>query len=182
MHNKVKMHKHSANPSGITGALILRSRIIRLKSFAQPEKTTKIQYMLKNGLASRKQRLLDIGCGYGRDSFYLRKKLGCSITGIDTSWKAIEMANSSSAMTHGENVKFLSGNFMELEEKQYDILFASNFYQLLQSSERKQFRRKASEALKPDGLFFLSTLSVSDPEHFGKGTPHPLESNSFSGS
>lgn len=139
-----------------------------------------VKYMLKSGLTSKKQSLLDVGCGYGRDSFYLREKLGCTVMGIDNSLKAIEMANSSTAMIHDESAKFLCGDFMKLEEKQYDILFASNFYQLLQSNERKQFRRKVSVTLKSDGLFFLSTLSVNDPEHYGKGTPHPTESNSFS--
>jgi 2-polyprenyl-3-methyl-5-hydroxy-6-metoxy-1,4-benzoquinol methylase len=33
--------------------------------------------------------------------------------------------------------------------------------------------------LKPNGLLFLSTLSVRDPEHYGKGDPVPGETNSF---
>ena len=114
-----------------------------------------IKHILEKELLSKKQTLLDIGCGYGRDSFYLREKLGCTVMGIDTSSKAIEMANASPAMTHDENIKFLCEDFIKLEEKQYDILFASNFYQLLQSDWRKQFRRKVSEALKPEGLFFF---------------------------
>ena len=66
-----------------------------------------VKYMSKSGLASKEQRLLDVGCGYGRDSFYLRKELGCIVRGIDTSLKAIEMANSSPEMAHNDNVKFL---------------------------------------------------------------------------
>ena len=34
-------------------------------------------------------------------------------------------------------------------------------------------------SLKPGGLLFLSTLSVRDPEHYGKGSPVPGEPNSF---
>ena len=77
-----------------------------------------VNYMLKKRLASKKQSLLDVGCGYGRDSFYLRKKLGCAVIGIDTSLKAIEIANASPAMKHDENVRFSCGNFMAIEEKQ----------------------------------------------------------------
>jgi hypothetical protein len=52
-------------------------------------------------------------------------------------------------------------------------------YQLLRDSERKGLRKAVMGALKPNGLLFLSTLSVRDPEHYGKGTPVPEEANSF---
>ena len=93
-----------------------------------------VEYMLKKGLESKKQSLLDVGCGYGRDSFYLRKKLGCSVKGVDTSLKAIEMANSSPAMTFDENVKFLCEDFMEQRKNNmtfYSPLISINYYNLM---------------------------------------------------
>ena len=35
------------------------------------------------------------------------------------------------------------------------------------------------KVIKPNGLLFLSTLSISDPEHYGKGVPVSDEANSF---
>ncbi len=122
--------------------------------------------------------ILDIGCGYGRDAFYL-ENLGCMILGIDISEEAINIASDVVLKVQKEDVKFQCCNFTELKEEKYDIVFISNLYQLLKKNERKELRKAVMRILKPNGLLFLSTLSIKDSEHCGKGTPIPEESNSF---
>ncbi|MCL5878542.1 MAG: hypothetical protein M1428_01910, partial [Deltaproteobacteria bacterium] len=61
----------------------------------------------------------------------------------------------------------------------FDIVFVSKVYQILQQGEREKLRRAISHALSQGGLLFLSTLSIKDPEHFGKGSAVPVEENSF---
>jgi cyclopropane fatty-acyl-phospholipid synthase-like methyltransferase len=138
-----------------------------------------VEYLQKTASISNKHTVLDIGCGYGRDSLYLHEQLGCKVTGIDTATKAIELANSSRDAIRHQGVNFSCADFMKIEAKRYNILFASNLYQLLQADERKLFRRKVTETLKQNGLLFLSAHAASDPQHYGKGTPHPSEANSF---
>lgn len=121
--------------------------------------------------------ILDIGCGYGRDALYFMGQLRCEILGIDNSEKAIDMVKK--VAISRKNVKFQCCNFTELGKDSYDVVFISNLYQLLRRSEREELRRTVMKVIKPNGLLFLSTLSISDPEHYGKEVPIPKESNSF---
>ena len=61
----------------------------------------------------------------------------------------------------------------------FDVVFASNLYQLLRPPERAGLRRALGALLAPAGLLFLSTLSTNDPQHYGEGEPVPGERDSF---
>lgn len=138
-----------------------------------------VKYLRKYKPDTRTLGVLDIGCGYGRDSFYLRDNLECRVLGIDISGKAIDMASKKTLEMKKEDVKFLKCDFGALGEGKYDVVLSSHVYQLLQADERRAFRETVMSSLKPGGLLFLSTLSVRDPEHHGKGSPVPGEPNSF---
>lgn len=138
-----------------------------------------VRYLQKGKSNNKILSILDIGCGYGRDAFYFLDNLRCRILGIDISEKAIDIASKAMLEAQKEDVEFQCCNFTELQEGKYDIVFISNLYQLLKRNERKELRNTVMRILKPKGLLFLSTLSVSDPEHYGKGIPVPKESDSF---
>ena len=139
-----------------------------------------VDYLQRHNLNDGVLSMLDIGCGYGRDAFYYADNLDGRIMAIDVSEEAIKLASDMAREKQAENVKFQRADFAELAEGRYDLVSASNLYQLLKEDERKSFREAALRTLKPAGLFFLSTLSVNDPEHHGKGAPIPGEANSFS--
>jgi len=122
-------------------------------------------------------KILDIGCGYGRDIIYFSKHLKGYFLGIDTSEKGIEIARNTQKSK--ENINFRCCNFTEVEDDGYDIVFIANLYHLLKPAEREQFRKKIKEVLKPNGLLFLSAISINDREEYGKGVPVPDELHSF---
>ncbi|RJP69984.1 MAG: class I SAM-dependent methyltransferase [Candidatus Abyssobacteria bacterium SURF_17] len=138
-----------------------------------------VSYFQTHALSARTPEIVDIGCGYGRDTFYLLETIPCKITGIDTSEKAIEIARSESLKRQNKDVEFQRRDFGVMNRERFDIVFASNLYQLLKKKEREEFRNMAERILKPGGLLFLSTLSVSDPEHSGQGVPVPNDPNSY---
>jgi 2-polyprenyl-3-methyl-5-hydroxy-6-metoxy-1,4-benzoquinol methylase len=138
-----------------------------------------VKYLRKYRPGARTLSVLDIGCGYGRDSFYLQDNLECRVLGIDVSEKAIDMASKKALEVGKKDVKFQCYDFRALGEDKYDVIFCSHVYHLLQADERRVFRETVTRSLKPGGLLFLSTLSVRDPEHYGKGRPVPGEPNSF---
>lgn len=123
--------------------------------------------------------ILDLGCGYGRDAIYLARSINCRILGIDNSSEAIEMARKALAADLESRVRFQCCDFRQMPGGKFDILFASNFYHLLKMEEREDLRGIIKKRLNPGGMLFLSTLSPSDPEHFGKGKPVENEANSF---
>jgi cyclopropane fatty-acyl-phospholipid synthase-like methyltransferase len=123
--------------------------------------------------------ILDFGCGYGRDAIYLARNINCHVLGIDNSSEAIEMAIKALAADLESRVRFQCCDFRQMPEGKFEIVYASNFYHLLKMEERQALRNTIKKRLKPGGMLFLSMLSPSDPEHFGKGKPVENEDNSF---
>ena len=138
-----------------------------------------VRYLQECESSNKILDIVDIGCGYGRDAFYFSDNLRCRILGIDISKQAIDMASSEAFKAQKGHVIFQCSDFTELEEGKSDIVFISNLYHLLKEYERKELRKAVMRTLKPNGLLFLNTLSVTDPEHYGKGIPVPNAPHSF---
>jgi SAM-dependent methyltransferase len=122
--------------------------------------------------------ILDVGCGYGQNAIYLANNLNCYILGVDNSGGAITLARELCPKNLEKRVEFLCYNFKDLIDK-YDVIFASNLYQILEPEERGRFKETIKRCLKCNGLLFLNTLSVRDPHHNGNGIPVPGDPNSF---
>jgi cyclopropane fatty-acyl-phospholipid synthase-like methyltransferase len=122
--------------------------------------------------------ILDIGCGYGRDALFLARNLPCHVLGVDNSEKAIEIAQQSVPGELKKKVELLCYDFSRVNDR-YDIILASNLYQILKQGEREQLRETIQRCLNSNSLLFLSTLSVRDPHHSGKGSPVENDPNSF---
>jgi cyclopropane fatty-acyl-phospholipid synthase-like methyltransferase len=129
--------------------------------------------------ASQDIFLLDLGCGYGRDAIFLAQYLlSCHILGLDNSEKAIEMARESIPKELEKRIELLCYDFSHVIDK-YDVIVVSNLYHFLKPDERIKLRETIKRCLKKNGLLFLSTSSVRDPQHFGLGTPVENEPNTF---
>ena len=142
-----------------------------------------VDYLIEH--ASNKSKddalnILDVGCGYGRDAIYYARNLACNVMGIDISAKAIEIASDTPIENAIGSTSFQQRDLADTATDQYDIVCASNLYQILKQDERAALRNAVMQVLKPGGLFFLSTLSVDDPEHYAEGTPIEGEPNSYS--
>jgi SAM-dependent methyltransferase len=122
--------------------------------------------------------ILDLGCGYGRDAVYLAQNLPCHILGLDISEKAIEIGRESIPKNLSQRVELLCYDFSHVSDK-CDVIFVGNLYHVLSPEDRIKLRETTQRCLKKDGVLFLSTLSVNDPQHFGKGAPVENEKNAF---
>ncbi len=125
------------------------------------------------------KRLLDLGCGYGRDLFFLASRWKVQAVGVDASAQAIEMAGAELARSKKRNTEFRQARFQEISDGPYGLVYAANLFQILPREERDQLCRVVESLLAPGGLFFFSTLSSRDPEHAGKGTEVPGDPNSW---
>ena len=151
----------------------------------QPSELAKItvDFLLDRGISGSGWKILDIGCGYGRDDCYLCSQLNCSTRAIDTSYAAIQIAQKAIRDNGYINrVDYLCESFIELKlDKQYDAVFVSNLYHLLQKDDRENMREIFRKVVKPGGFLFLNTLSVNDCEEYGKGIAVLGEEHSFQG-
>lgn len=118
---------------------------------------------------ARLLRILDVGCGYGRDSVHLARELGAAVVGIDPAAKAIELARGFAPA--GLSLEYRRADIDDVVDGPFDVLFAANTYHVLRPPARLALAGRAPELLAPGGFFFLSTLTIGDPEHYGKGRP-----------
>ena len=134
---------------------LARLTVARLRPYASPE-----------------LRILDVGCGYGRDARYLAAELHCRVLGLDPSPAAVTAARQRRSPTL--DVEFvaadLAGYAAGLDEAgRFDVVFACNVYHLLGPIGRREFAAALGAAARPGGLLFLSTLSPRDAQHYAKG-------------
>jgi cyclopropane fatty-acyl-phospholipid synthase-like methyltransferase len=123
-------------------------------------------------------RVLDVGCGYGRDTIYLSKSLGFRVLGIDVSGNAVELARENATKALAKKAEFKAMDFRELNSI-FDVILASNLYHLLEPHGRQDLAINAARLLVPGGKLFLNAISTLDKEHYGIGTPLPGEENSW---
>jgi SAM-dependent methyltransferase len=129
------------------------------------------------GLHRAGLRVLDIGCGYGRDLVYLRDRLDAVFIGVDASPAALDLARD--RLADDPRVELRLARLQDIELGRFDVLLAANVYHLLQPPQRDLFRRLVLGHLRPGGLLYLSTASVRDPQHYGAGRAVPGEAHSF---
>jgi cyclopropane fatty-acyl-phospholipid synthase-like methyltransferase len=122
--------------------------------------------------------ILDLGCGYGRDAIYLAQNLPCHILALDASETAIQMARESMPKNLTNRIELLCYDFAQVTDR-YDIIFAANLYHVLGPNDRERLRETIKRCMMKDGLLFLNSLSIHDPQHFGKGAPVENEKNAY---
>jgi SAM-dependent methyltransferase len=124
--------------------------------------------------------VLDVGCGYGRDTRYLSAELGCRVVGLDASPAAVAAARKEHAgvlrrsRSERLDAEYVVGDLGSLASEPehagpFDVVFCSGVYHLLGPIGRREFTAALAAVARPGGLLFLSTLSPRDPEHYAKG-------------
>ena len=140
-----------------------------------------LEYLRENGVETCGWRVLDIGCGYGRDAFYLAAHLGADVLGVDVSESAIDMARGRAAESGLENVAFRQTSFSAVGEAPFDMVLVANLYHLLQPRERQSLADSIRLLTKAGSLVLLNALSVGDPEEYGLGESVTDDPHSFVG-
>lgn len=97
--------------------------------------------------------VLDVFCGNGYGAWFLANELGCSVTAIDGSSEAIDMANKHFSLP---NTFFSAKIFpFQLPQNTYDVVCC--FESIEHVDDPESFFAELAGALKPGGLFFVST-------------------------
>ncbi|MFT6361055.1 MAG: cyclopropane fatty-acyl-phospholipid synthase-like methyltransferase [Candidatus Paceibacteria bacterium] len=103
--------------------------------------------------------VLDLGCGVGRNSFYMADHYDAKVYGWDFSSDAIEKAKK----IHGhELVRFETRNVgkpFPLDDDSVDIILDVTTSNALSESERGTYLKECERVLKPTGYMYVRTLA-----------------------
>ena len=120
------------------------------------------------------KRLMDIGCGNGRDSLYFARNQ-ILVTGVDASETAINQLQKYEI----ENGQFVFDDFVTckaLYQMQYDYFYSRWTIHAISERQENELLQNVADSLKEDGLFFIEVRSTND-ELYGKG--RQIEKNAF---
>lgn len=122
-----------------------------------PELTRKqVDFLVKSLKLNKKQKILDLACGYGRHSLELVRR-GYNVTGFDYSNYFLKQAKSI-AKKEKLNVEFIQGDFRKLPfRNEFDavINMFTSFGYFDQAKENRKVLTSIYKALKPHGLAII---------------------------
>lgn len=104
--------------------------------------------------------VLDVGCGVGNPAFHLHEKYGCTITGISTSQRGIEIAKmNSTAKGYADKVRFriADGTNNGFPDQAFDIVWVLESSHLM---KKKKLFRECFRVLREGGQLLLCDLML----------------------
>lgn len=106
-------------------------------------------------------RVLDVGCGIGRNALYLATKFD-EVVGVDYADTAV--SRSQSINTTGLNCTFVQADATQLPfaDSSFDIILDSLTSTSMQKAARNKFADEAYRLLRPKGLLLMRCVSASD--------------------
>lgn len=109
-----------------------------------------------NSGALQPGRVLEIGCGNGRNALFLAKH-GFEVDAIDFSQKAIDWALEKQANAGDQSVTFICDSVFDFEfsRSAYDFVYDCGCFHHIAPHRRRSFTEVVTRALKPGGLFGL---------------------------
>lgn len=113
----------------------------------------------KEGVVSEGLRILDLGCGTGRNANYLAE-LGNTVTGFEISQTAIDLARTR-AKEMGLAVDYQLQNIgtkYSFDDNMFDLILDVTSSNSLNEKERALYLAETHRVLKTGGYFFVKTL------------------------
>jgi len=115
-----------------------------------------LDYFAKHGART----VLDVACGYGRDSVFLARKF--DVTGIDSSAVGVRMA-SERALREGVAASFLLGDIraMQFPSDRFDAALCNGILAHMIGEERPRVASEVERVLRRGGALVVSEFSTS---------------------
>ncbi len=122
-----------------------------------------IQYLNKDMITVGK--VIDVGCGNGRNSRYLASK-GFEVEAIDYSKESIEWAVEATGTEY--DIDYIHASVFDIKKSQgdYDFIYDSGCLHHIKPHRRPQYLKKMCTLLKPGGYFGLVCFNASGATTF----------------
>ncbi|WP_369145651.1 class I SAM-dependent methyltransferase [Streptomyces sp. R44] len=117
---------------------------------------------VEQGLLPAGGRVLDLGCGPGRNALYLASA-GFDVTAVDLSPTAVAWAEERAGDTGAEGVRFVCGDaFTAALDGPYDLVYDSGCFHHLPPHRRVSYLALLHRALAPGGHFALTAFAAGE--------------------
>lgn len=122
------------------------------------------------------KRVLDVGCGYGRDCIYLARA-GFDVVGIDVSAEALRLARDW-AKGDGLKIDFMHMDITDngFEDSRFDTVIMFNTFHFMLEKVREKSISEINRILRGGGLLVQAMFSRGE-KGFGQG--REVEANTF---
>merc|ERR1719160_1978780 len=130
----------------------------------------KLNYILDSAMVKPGDKVLDIGCGWGRLlDWYARA--GAHATGMTLSVDQAQFGRRLNA-AHGDKVNIVLDNFMtrDITPKSFNVISAVEMAEHVGIRNYNTFLRKVHELLADDGTFYIQVAGL--PRGYGDGFNH----------
>jgi len=112
-------------------------------------------------------RMLDVGCGIGGSAFYVARKYGVLVNGIDLSQNMIDIANErrdemSAGVKHRVQFHVEDATCMKYPANFYDIVYSRDT--ILHIEDKESLFRKFLHCLKPGGILLITDYCRGDQD------------------
>ncbi|MGL6298360.1 MAG: class I SAM-dependent methyltransferase [Methanobacteriaceae archaeon] len=105
------------------------------------------------------KRLIELGCGNGRDSVYFANK-GLFVLGVDQVQNEINYLNNNHST---DKLNFLADDFTNLGlNEEFDYVYSRFTFHSINEERENRTINWIKSNLKPKGLFFLEARSIKD--------------------
>lgn len=106
----------------------------------------------------KKFKMIDVGCGNGRDTiFFIKKKI--DIIGLDQSNVIKKNKNIFKKNFVKKNICMKNLDF----KKKFDVLYARFFIHTINAMEQENFLNNVKKIMRKSGLIFLEFRTIKDP-------------------
>lgn len=114
-----------------------------------------VQYF-KNNLIIPGGRVLELGCGPGRNAIYFAKQ-GYDVDAVDLSNEALQWGNERSK-EQGVSINFIFKNIFDLDiqKSEYDVIYDSGCFHHIAPHRRIDYVNLLNQGLKPGGFFGIT--------------------------
>ena len=119
------------------------------------------QFILSDYLSREGCRLLELGCGNGRDSLFFARN-GMSVLAVDQAESEIAFLEKENSC---DNLKFQSKDFTALDiDELFSCIYSRFTLHSIREEEEQNVLRWCYDHVSPEGLFFIEARSVNDPK------------------